>query len=101
MGSAWLTSAEYDLGRARTGPSVIQEGLLAATSSDTVRRRIYSGKPARLLKSRWTDAWDAEGAPEPLPMPLQNVLVAEAHQRMSGSADPAPWPCRSVRSSAG
>ena len=89
MGSAWLTSAEYDLGaRPDGGPSVIQEGLLAATSSDTVRRRIYSGKPARLLKSRWTDAWDAEGAPEPLPMPLQNVLVAEAHQRMSGSADP-------------
>ena len=89
MGSAWLTAAEYDLGvRKDGGPSVIQEGLLAATSSDTVRRRIYSGKPARLLKSRWTDAWDSEDAPDPLPMPLQNVLVAEAHQRMSGSADP-------------
>ncbi len=89
MGSAWLTAAEYDLGvHAGSGPSVIQQGLLAASSSDTVRRRIYSGKPARLLKSRWTDAWDADGAPEPLPMPLQNVLVAEAHQRMSGSADP-------------
>lgn len=89
MGSAWLTAAEYDLGvRAGSGPSVIQQGLLAASSSDTVRRRIYSGKPARLLKSRWTDAWDADGAPDPLPMPLQNVLVAEAHQRMSGSADP-------------
>ncbi|MGI9123221.1 MAG: nitronate monooxygenase, partial [Mycobacterium sp.] len=57
--------------------------------SDTVRRRIYSGKPARLLKSRWTDAWDAEDAPEPLPMPLQNVLVAEAHQRMGLSHDPS------------
>ncbi|MCE9516856.1 MAG: nitronate monooxygenase, partial [Mycobacterium sp.] len=40
------------------------------------------------LKSRWTDAWDAEGAPEPLPMPLQNVLVAQAHQRMAQSHDP-------------
>jgi NAD(P)H-dependent flavin oxidoreductase YrpB (nitropropane dioxygenase family) len=88
MGSAFLTAAEYDLGAHReNGPSVIQEALLNATSSDTVRRRIYSGKPARLLKSRWTEAWDAEGAPEPLPMPLQNVLVAEAHQRMSQSAD--------------
>ena len=38
---------------------MIQEALLAATSADTVRRRIYTGKPARLLKSRWTDAWDA------------------------------------------
>lgn len=89
MGSAFLTAAEYDLGaRTAEGPSVIQQALLAATSSDTVRRRIYSGKPARLLKSRWTDAWDAEGAPDPLPMPLQNVLVAQAHQRMSQSHDP-------------
>jgi NAD(P)H-dependent flavin oxidoreductase YrpB (nitropropane dioxygenase family) len=89
MGSAFLTAAEYDLGaRAGEGPSVIQHALLAASSSDTVRRRIYSGKPARLLKSRWTDAWDAAGAPDPLPMPLQNVLVSEAHQRMSRSTDP-------------
>ena len=63
--------------------------LLAATSADTVRRRIYTGKPARLLKSRWTEAWDADGAPEPLPMPLQNILVSEAHQRMSESHDPS------------
>ncbi len=89
MGSAFLTAAEYDLGeRLPSGHSVIQEAMLAATSSDTVRRRIYTGKPARLLKSRWTDAWDADDAPEPLPMPLQNVLVSEAHQRMSGSTDP-------------
>lgn len=88
MGSAFLTAAEYDLGvRAGDGPSVIQQALLGATSSDTVRRRIYSGKPARLLKSRWTDAWDAADAPDPLPMPLQNVLVAEAHARMRQSHD--------------
>ncbi|MGQ9406670.1 NAD(P)H-dependent flavin oxidoreductase [Mycolicibacterium gilvum] len=89
MGSAFLTSAEYDLGvRLPSGRSVVQEAMLNATSADTVRRRIYTGKPARLLKSRWTDAWDADGAPEPLPMPLQNILVSEAHQRMSESADP-------------
>jgi NAD(P)H-dependent flavin oxidoreductase YrpB (nitropropane dioxygenase family) len=89
MGSAFLTAAEYDLGvRGSSGVSVIQEAMLAATSSDTVRRKIYTGKPARLLKSRWTDAWDAEGAPEPLPMPLQNILVSEAHQRMNEAKDP-------------
>ncbi|CAN3130950.1 NAD(P)H-dependent flavin oxidoreductase [Mycobacterium sp. smrl_JER01] len=89
MGSAFLTSAEYDLGvKLESGRSVIQEAMLNATSADTVRRRIYTGKPARLLKSRWTDAWDADGAPEPLPMPLQNILVSEAHQRMSESSDP-------------
>ena len=90
MGSAFLTSAEYDLGvRRPSGHSVVQDAMLAATSADTVRRRIYTGKPARLLKSRWTDAWDVDGAPEPLPMPLQNILVSEAHQRMSESTDPS------------
>jgi len=89
MGSAFLTAAEYDLGvRLDSGRSVVQEAMLKATSADTVRRRIYTGKPARLLKSRWTEAWDADGAPEPLPMPLQNILVSEAHQRMSESSDP-------------
>jgi NAD(P)H-dependent flavin oxidoreductase YrpB (nitropropane dioxygenase family) len=89
MGSAFLTAAEYDLGvRTEGGTSVMQDALLAATSADTVRRRIYTGKPARLLKSRWTEAWDAEDAPQPLPMPLQNILVSEAHQRMSESSDP-------------
>ena len=89
MGSAFLTAAEYDLGvRGSSGVSVIQEAMLAATSSDTVRRKIYTGKPARLLKSRWTEAWDADGAPEPLPMPLQTILVSEAHQRMNEAKDP-------------
>jgi len=89
MGSAFLTAAEYDLGvRGSSGVSVIQEAMLAASSSDTVRRKIYTGKPARLLKSRWTEAWDADGAPEPLPMPLQNILVSEAHQRMNEAKDP-------------
>ncbi|OBK80022.1 nitronate monooxygenase family protein [Mycobacterium sp. 1164985.4] len=89
MGSAFLTSAEYDLGHRKPGGiSTIQEGLLRATSADTVRRRIYTGKPARLLKTKWTDAWDAPDAPEPLPMPLQNILVSEAHQRMNESDNP-------------
>lgn len=89
MGSAFLTAAEYDLGHRKPGgTSTIQEALLRANSSDTVRRRIYTGKPARLLKTKWTDAWDAEGAPEPLPMPLQNILVSEAHQRMNDSDNP-------------
>jgi NAD(P)H-dependent flavin oxidoreductase YrpB (nitropropane dioxygenase family) len=83
MGSYWLTTAEY------TQNDATQKALLAAGSSDTVRSRIYTGKPARLLKTRWTEAWAAEDAPEPLPMPLQNLLVSEAHQRIARSGDPA------------
>ncbi|HEU5476093.1 MAG TPA: nitronate monooxygenase [Actinophytocola sp.] len=85
LGSYWLTTTEYQ----RTmGQSALQPALLRARSSDTVRSRIYSGKPARLLRSRWTDAWAEPGAPEPLPMPLQNLLVGVAHQRLAQSGDP-------------
>ncbi|AGM30763.1 putative 2-nitropropane dioxygenase [Mycobacteroides abscessus] len=88
-GSIWLTAAEYDLGTVTAGgDSVVQQALLKATSSDTVRTRIYTGKPARLLKTKWTQAWDAEDAPRPLPMPLQNILVSEAHERMNRAHDP-------------
>ncbi len=85
MGSAWLTTTEYTEG---IQASAMQRALLAASSADTVRSRIYSGKPARLLKTRWTQAWSAPGAPDPLPMPLQNILVSEAHERIQRSADP-------------
>ena len=66
----------------------IRDAFLRAGSSDTVRTRIYTGKPARLLKTRWTEAWEAEDAPAPLPMPLQNLLVADAHNRMNRGDDP-------------
>lgn len=90
LGSRWLTAAEYQLGRAGgDAPSVVQQAILNAGSADTVRSRVYSGKPARLLRTRWTDAWEAPDAPDPLPMPLQNVLVSEAHQRISAGDDPS------------
>jgi NAD(P)H-dependent flavin oxidoreductase YrpB (nitropropane dioxygenase family) len=91
MGSAWLTTEEYALTSAMPA---MRAALLAATSSDTVRSRIYSGKPARLLRNRWTQAWSEPGAPAPLPMPLQNLLVSGAHQRLmaSGQPDVVPMP---------
>jgi NAD(P)H-dependent flavin oxidoreductase YrpB (nitropropane dioxygenase family) len=91
MGSAWLITEEYTNLSPLPG---LREALLAATSSDTVRSRIYSGKPARLLRNSWTKAWDEPGAPDALPMPLQNLLVAEAHQRLmrSGNPDVIPMP---------
>jgi NAD(P)H-dependent flavin oxidoreductase YrpB (nitropropane dioxygenase family) len=88
-GSIWLTTAEYGLGAPEGGGgSAMQRALLAAGSSDTVRSRIYTGKPARLLRTKWTDAWAAPDAPAPLPMPLQNILVGEAHLRIAASDDP-------------
>ena len=75
-GSVWLTTNE-----AETSP-VVKEKFLAATSSDTLRSRSLTGKPARMLRSAWTDAWQEPDAPQPLPMPLQSVLVGEAQRRI-------------------
>ena len=86
MGSIWLGTEEY---RGMGANSEAWEtAFTRATSSDTVRTRVYTGKPARLLKTKWTEAWNEEGAPAPLPMPLQNLLVAEAHNRISAASDP-------------
>lgn len=71
-GSVWLTTAE-----AETTPTVKQK-MLMATSRNTVRSRSRTGKPTRQLQSSWTDAWYAEGAPDPLPMPLQGMVSRPA-----------------------
>jgi NAD(P)H-dependent flavin oxidoreductase YrpB (nitropropane dioxygenase family) len=86
MGSMWLGTEEYR--SLSTNSHAWETAFTRATSSDTVRTRIYTGKPARLLKTKWVEAWAEEGAPEPLPMPLQNLLVAEAHNRITAADDP-------------
>jgi NAD(P)H-dependent flavin oxidoreductase YrpB (nitropropane dioxygenase family) len=83
MGSIWLTTAEYRLEPpAEDGLSVVTRKLLAATSSDTVRSKVISGKPARMLRTPWTEAWEAKESPGTLPMPLQGMLVADAEARI-------------------
>lgn len=76
-GSMWLTVAE-----AETPPDVL-ENLLAASSRDTVRSRAMTGKPARQLRTKWTEMWEEPGAPAPLPMPLQGLIFAPATQRIA------------------
>ncbi|HEX9683419.1 MAG TPA: nitronate monooxygenase [Acidimicrobiales bacterium] len=71
-GSVWLTTNE-----AETNP-VVKAKFLAATSADTIRSRSLTGKPARMLRSAWTDEWDSPEAPAPLAMPLQSVLTFRA-----------------------
>lgn len=67
-GSVWLTTTE-----AETNP-VVKEKMLAASSRDTVRSRARTGKHSRQLSSPWTQAWESDAAPEPLPMPLQGMV---------------------------
>jgi len=79
-GSVWLTTEE-----AETDP-VVKEKFLAATSADTLRSRSLTGKPARMLRTAWTDEWSKPNAPATLPMPLQSALVADAQLRIHRSA---------------
>jgi len=82
-GSLWLTVEEADL------PPAQKQQLLDATSRDTVRSRSFTGKPCRMLRNEWTDAWEAEDAPDPLPMPLQYMVSGDCVARSSRYADKA------------
>jgi NAD(P)H-dependent flavin oxidoreductase YrpB (nitropropane dioxygenase family) len=76
-GSVWLTTAE-----AETHP-VVKQKFLDASSTDTVRSRSITGKPARMLRTKWTDEWERPDGPGTLPMPLQPLLVGEALSRIN------------------
>ncbi|WP_067177068.1 NAD(P)H-dependent flavin oxidoreductase [Microtetraspora niveoalba] len=81
-GSVWLTTDEAET------PPAVKGKMLAATSRDTVRSRSRTGKPARQLRSAWTEEWD--GAPEspgPLGMPLQLLLAEAAMARVGRAAE--------------
>jgi len=82
-GSLWLTVQEAD------APPAQRDAYLAATSRDTVRSRSFTGKPCRMLRNHWTDAWEAPDAPKPLGMPLQFMVTSEAVARGHRYADKA------------
>jgi NAD(P)H-dependent flavin oxidoreductase YrpB (nitropropane dioxygenase family) len=75
MGSMWLNSAE-----AHAEPAQ-RESYMNASSEDTVRSRSWTGKTARMLKNEWTEAWERDDTPDPLPMPLQGYLTYDAVRR--------------------
>ena len=76
-GSVWLTTIESEV------EPVIKEKMVAANSSQTVRSRSRTGKHSRQLVTPWTQAWEAESAPEPLPMPLQPMVAEPALQKVN------------------
>ncbi len=80
-GSVWLTTEE-----AETAPYT-KHKMIAATSRDTIRSTSRTGKPSRQLKSGWTAAWEGEGSPGALPMPLQSLLSEPALRRIDALAE--------------
>jgi NAD(P)H-dependent flavin oxidoreductase YrpB (nitropropane dioxygenase family) len=78
-GSIWLGVAESN-----TGPEGMDR-LFAATARDAVRSRSLTGKPARMLRTEWTAAWERDDCPGTLPMPLQFMATQEARARIARS----------------
>ncbi|MCP4961775.1 MAG: nitronate monooxygenase, partial [Actinomycetia bacterium] len=79
-GSVWLTTEESEV------IPTIKDKFVGATSSDTIRSRNMTGKPARMLKSAWSEEWNRDDTPDPLPMPLQSQLVARPQARIRNYA---------------
>ncbi|MCB1614644.1 MAG: nitronate monooxygenase, partial [Pseudomonadales bacterium] len=74
-GSIWLTVEEAEAEPAQ------KQSYFNATEEDTVRSRSWTGKPARVLRNEWTEAWEKEGNPKPLAMPLQGLVSGDAIRR--------------------
>lgn len=80
-GSVWLATTESETSE------IFREKMIVASSRDAVRSRGRTGKPARQLRSVWTDAWDRDPkSPGALPMPLQSVISRDAFQSIDQSA---------------
>ena len=73
-GTIWQSTHESDV------LPHVKERLIAAQTEDSVQSRASTGKRASMLRSKWTEAWSAPGAPDPLKMPLQGMLVAKIQQ---------------------
>jgi NAD(P)H-dependent flavin oxidoreductase YrpB (nitropropane dioxygenase family) len=86
-GSQWLMVEESE------NTPVQQAAYVSAGSRDTVRSRSFTGKPCRMLRNDWTDAWETPGSPEPLGMPLQymvsGIAVSATHRYPDQTVDVA------------
>lgn len=80
-GSVWLTTEEAET------DALVREKFIAASSSDTVRSRVRTGKLARQLRTAWHDEWEREGSPGPLPMPLMEMISDSAFDKIAKAAN--------------
>jgi NAD(P)H-dependent flavin oxidoreductase YrpB (nitropropane dioxygenase family) len=80
-GSVWLATVEAETSE------IFREKMIAASSRDAIRSKSRTGKPARQLRSVWTDAWDRNPeSPGALPMPLQSIISRDAFDAIDRSA---------------
>lgn len=80
-GSVWLATVESETSE------IFREKMITASSRDAIRSKGRTGKPARQLRSVWTDAWDrAPESPGALPMPLQSIISRDAFNSIDRAA---------------
>jgi len=80
-GSVWLSTTESETSE------IFRDKMVAATSRDAVRVRSRTGKPARQLRSTWTEAWErSPNSPRALPMPLMSLISRDALRSVDRSA---------------
>jgi NAD(P)H-dependent flavin oxidoreductase YrpB (nitropropane dioxygenase family) len=81
-GSVWLATNESE-----TSP-IFRERMIEASSRDAVRVKTRTGKPARQLRSAWTEAWDrSPNSPGALPMPLMSLVSEGALRSVNRAAE--------------
>jgi len=68
IGSAFLASEEADIFDHQ------KQAIVDATEEGTVISKSVTGKPARIIRSAWTDYWERSEL-EPLPMPFQSGIA--------------------------
>lgn len=71
IGSAFLASEEAGILDGQ------KQAIVEATEEGTTVSRAVTGKPARMIKSKWTQLWQ-ESENEPLPMPFQTQVSRPA-----------------------
>jgi len=85
VGSAFLASNEAGI------QGFQKQAIVDASEDGTVVSRSVTGKPARIIRSLWTDAWMRAGK-EPLPMPYQGAVsgpvLAAATRDHRGDVNP-------------
>jgi nitronate monooxygenase len=85
IGSAFLASVEANIFDFQ------KQAIIDATEEGTSISRSVTGKPARIIRSKWTDYWQREGV-EPLPMPYQGMIsgpvLAAANRGHRGDVNP-------------
>ncbi|HEY2708335.1 MAG TPA: nitronate monooxygenase family protein [Caulobacteraceae bacterium] len=81
-GSVWLATNESETSE------IFREKMIEASSRDAVRVKTRTGKPARQLRSAWTEAWErSPDSPGALPMPLMSLVSENALRSAQRAAE--------------